>query len=64
AEITEVDITGETWTTVALEAFGAEEGNDAVLQAGVTLLGSWPENVPGPDLIGGYPLWLSQRENA
>ncbi|MGB3721770.1 MAG: hypothetical protein WA979_02985, partial [Pacificimonas sp.] len=42
AEITEVDITGETWTTVALEAFGAEEGNDAVLQAGVTLLGSWP----------------------
>ncbi len=64
AEITEVEIGAETWTTVGLEAFGAEDGNDALLQAGVTLLGAWPESVPSPDLIGGYPLWLSQRSEA
>ena len=64
AEITEVEIGDETWTTVGLEAFGAEDGNDALLQAGVTLLGAWPDVVPSPDLIGGYPLWLSQRSEA
>ncbi|MBV7256095.1 hypothetical protein KCG44_04770 [Pacificimonas sp. WHA3] len=62
-EIADIDIDGERWTTACLEAFG-DDNVSGLLQAAVTLFGPWPQDMVGPDLVGGYPLWLSQRAKA
>ena len=65
AELTEIESGGEDWTTVCFEAFGGEEARlVTLLQSAIILFGPWPAGVPAPALIGGYPLWLSQRAEA
>lgn len=61
-ELSDVECGGEHWTTVCFEAFGADDARlAAMLQAALTLLGPWPDDVPEPEISGGYPFWLGQR---
>lgn len=63
-EITDVEIGGDKWLTCGFEAFGGEDTIVSLLQQAVTLFGVWPPDVGGPDIVGGYPLWLAERANA
>ncbi|MGB7405456.1 MAG: hypothetical protein WA906_07200 [Pacificimonas sp.] len=65
AEIATIDAAEAKWGTVCLEAWGTDDdGLARLLQSAITLLGAWPDAVPSPDIVGGYPLWLNERTRA